>query len=99
MKNELENRREFFKEAARISLPILGMAMIAAVTPNVLQSCKKPSTNCMNGCAGSCSNSCSGSCSTECTDGCKTTCKTTCKTGCTHACSNSCRTYCKAKSR
>ena len=41
MENELKNRREFFKEAAKKTLPILGMAVLAVSAPTMMQSCKK----------------------------------------------------------
>lgn len=67
MQNKLKNRREFFKEAARKSLPILGMAIMTVAASTVLQSCTK---DCLNGCMGSCSNSCSGGCKAQCKNGC-----------------------------
>lgn len=97
MKNETQSRREFFKEAAKKTLPILGMAVMAMAFPSTLQSCKKISlgcddvctnackttckTTCVGGCSGSCSNACTG-CGIQCSKNCSTSCFNTCKSGC-----------------
>ncbi len=91
MQNELKNRREFFKEAARKSLPILGMAVLATIAPIALQSCKKESVNhcvdaCTNACKTTCKSTCVGSCSNQCTTGCKGSCKTGCGKNCKYYC-------------
>jgi hypothetical protein len=87
MKNELKNRREFFKEAAKKSLPILGMAVLATIAPTALQSCKK--VNSCNGCTGSCSNSCAGSCENNCARVCSGSCTGQC-ISCKGTCSGLC---------
>ncbi len=73
MKNELKNRREFFKEAAKKTLPILGMAIMAVAAPTMMQSCKKEVT-CGNNCSGSCKGSCSGGCQYSCSGRCHRQC-------------------------
>lgn len=89
MQNELKNRREFFKEAAKKTLPILGMAIMSVAVPTMIQSCTKETnckdvcTNackitCQTSCVGQCQYQCTGSCKGSCDYGCKTTCKTTC---------------------
>lgn len=76
MKNEkLQSRREFFKNVAKATLPILGIAflidnhIIANTTEawNCKNSC---SSTCSGGCTGGCSKTCLGSCSGSCSDSC-----------------------------
>lgn len=81
MKNELKNRREFFKEAAKKTLPILGMAVLATVAPTALQSCKKT-----NNCPDVCTNACQITCQTTCVGECKTSCTKTCLSDCYNGC-------------
>lgn len=91
MKNKLQNRREFFKQAAKKALSILGLAVMAVAAPSMLQSCKKESVNhcvdaCTNACKTTCRTTCVGSCSTQCTTGCKGSCKTGCGGNCKGFC-------------
>ena len=55
----LQGRREFFKEAARKALPMLGMVTVAAILPTALQSCSK---SCVDVCTNACKNACRGTC-------------------------------------
>lgn len=69
---ELQSRREFFKDAAKASLPIFGLAVLGT---GLFSSCEreegdKKTTHSCNGCSGSCSSSCSGSCDDSCTGDC-----------------------------
>lgn len=79
---ELQTRREFFKEASRKALPLLAFAALGST---VLASCEKESTSstrsssssssgCKGGCSGSCSSSCSGDCDGGCTNNCDSLC-------------------------
>ena len=72
-KEEIQSRREFFKNAAKGALPILGVALLAS-NPIVAKAAVTP-----NGCArygcGICTNSCKG----ECKGGCRYTCSGGCK--------------------
>lgn len=90
---ELQSRREFFKEAAKKALPIIG-AIALASSPIIA---KAANTEPM-GCNGSCSGLCSGSCSSSCQGGCKGTCTVECNgacvSSCKGACTNSCKGYC-----
>lgn len=91
---ELKSRREFFKEAAKKALPVLG-AIVLANAPIMSQAAEKEPM----GCNGSCTGFCTGGCYTSCQGGCKggcevvcnSACVTTCKGGC-QGCSNTCRT-------
>lgn len=86
-KDELQNRREFFKRAAKGALPILG-AIVLANVPNVLKASDTEPMGCPRACMDSCAfkcegclNNCSRSC-TSCSDGCARGCHANCYTGC-----------------
>lgn len=84
----LQSRREFFKNAAKKVLPVIGTIAIA----NVFNIVKAEETSmgctgtcymtCKNACQG-CRYSCDGTCKNSCT-GCRYTCDNTCKNGCYH---------------
>ncbi len=70
-KNEkLQSRREFFKSAAKVALPIIGAVVLA----NVPAVNAVASTGCDYTCKTSCQNDCYGSCHY----GCKSTCSGSC---------------------
>ena len=85
---DLQGRREFFKEAAKKALPILGLALMAS-TP-ILTSCSKD-WGCDDKCVGSCKSNCKGDC--------KMGCKDTCSLGCTGSCDDECYGGCKHNNR
>lgn len=91
---ELQSRREFFKEAARKALPVIS-AIALASSPIIARAAKTDPMACNYGCAGTCSGNCFGTCTTECytscVGSCKTNCDSTCKGGCRDTCSGSCR--------
>ena len=65
---ELQSRREFFKNAAKGALPIL---TLSALGSTILSSCSPDkSDSCKYGCSGSCSGSCAGSCDKNCSGDC-----------------------------
>ena len=71
MKDEqLQNRREFFKNAAKAALPILGgiVLMNLPLTAKASQV-----TGCDDGCSYSCKTSCQNDCRGHCHYGCKNT--------------------------
>ena len=74
---EILSRREFFKNAAKAALPILG-AVVLASHPVV----SKAAETTVSGCGMSCKFSCVGSCRGGCRTSCSGTCETTCKGGC-----------------
>ena len=89
---ELQNRREFFKKAAKSALPILG-AIVLAGAPQILKATEKSPMGCNYGCAGACYTQCYGclhSCNRMCADSCNFNCKDGCKGGCMGTCSGSC---------
>lgn len=81
---EIQSRREFFKNAVKTALPILG-AIVLASNPVVAKAADETldcngscSWGCGRVCSTGCSNSCSGSCSGGCKGGCSSSCKGTC---------------------
>ena len=82
---EIQSRREFFKNAAKGALPILG-AVILASNPIVA----KATETTVSGCGMSCKGKCSGSCTGGCRICCEGTCKDTCSRECVHNCKGTC---------
>ena len=83
--NELKNRREFFKEAAKKALPVIGLVAFSNVLP-VLSSCSKENydcTDCTAECSSGCMTSCEGSSQSYNCAACSSTCSGACKTACT----------------
>ncbi|MBR0539766.1 MAG: Cys-Xaa-Xaa-Xaa repeat radical SAM target protein [Bacteroidales bacterium] len=79
---DLQGRREFFKEAARKALPLLGVVALMS-NPVIAKAMEK---NACDGCTGSCSYTCSGTCSGACSGGCSGSCKGGCSASCRDAC-------------
>lgn len=78
--DEIQSRREFFKNAAKKALPILGVAFLGSLPLNNVMGAKLQPSGCEYSCSGSCSGGCSG-CSGSCSGGCS---------GCSGTCSSSC---------
>lgn len=80
---EIQSRREFFKNAAKATLPILGIALmtslpvVEAKAATDCSACTGICTGCQGGCTGSCRLGCGGGC-TGCT-GCSINCTGTSK--------------------
>lgn len=87
---ELQNRRQFFKKAAKATLPILG-AIVLSNVPLVANASESENGYC--GCSGNCSGSCQSGCKTTC----YTDCYSSCKTGCNYTCKGSCAGSCNAR--
>lgn len=100
---ELLTRREFFRKAAKGTLPF-----IAAMTlPSFLSSCgggnDDPINTGCDGCSGSCEAVCQESCSAGCKESCTNSnansscsdCSATCESGCKEECSNTCKNSAK----
>lgn len=77
---ELQSRREFFKEAAKKALPVIG-AIALVSSPIIAQAAIKEPMGCENSCSGSCKGGCSG---------CSGSCSGSCSGGCLGSCSGSC---------
>ena len=81
MNKDTQNRREFFKKAAKKALPLLGVITISSlsiqtvVEENIIFRGK----DCNNNCKGSCKGKCEGNCA-----------ENGCKGGCYGSCSGSC---------
>lgn len=72
---ELQSRREFFRNAAKAALPILGVIALAHA-PILSQAAEHPATcigNCWGTCKGTCTKSCNGNCAGLCTTRCFST--------------------------
>lgn len=78
---ELQSRRQFFKNVAKGALPILGAIALANLP--LVSKATEPM-----GCTGTCTGACYGSCR-----GCSTTCTGTCSHGC-RGCSTTCTGGC-----
>lgn len=81
---ELQNRREFFKKAAKTALPVIG-AVVLASTP-FSNAFATEENGCQWGCQGSCWSSCQSSCRGTCAEGCTGSCQTGCKAACANNC-------------
>ena len=101
--DEIQSRREFFKNAARKTLPILG-ALLVANNPLLANSLKVEESenptgcewDCSMGCKGGCGRSCSYNCSGSCSGTCSGACKASCCRSCSYNCSGSCSGYCSS---
>ena len=93
--NELQTRREFFKKAAKNTLPILS-TMLFVCAPTIMKAKEVAPQWCRFGCAGFCAGqcyaTCFGSCYTTCS-GCVGFCKVQC-IGCTGTCHATCLNAC-----
>ncbi len=100
MKEDIINRRSFFKQAIKSALPIL---VGATILPSLV-SCERDDEDLLealdraegNGCYGSsCSSSCSGGCYGGCSSGCSGSSKSSTCTSCSSSCSGSCSGNCE----
>ncbi|MBQ7711257.1 MAG: Cys-Xaa-Xaa-Xaa repeat radical SAM target protein [Bacteroidales bacterium] len=100
---ELQSRREFFKDAAKKALPVIG-AIVLASSPIISQAASTVSMGCEGNCSGTCTgkceglcaeSGCKGSCSGTCTGKCETMCA---ENGCKGSCSGICSGGCKSSS-
>lgn len=97
---DLQGRREFFKEAAKKTLPIIGILALSGMSVK-LYAKQTPVTDCQEGCSMGCKfecMGCKGGCTgycTGCMSYCKDTCYTFCSTDCTGGCKGTCTGGCK----
>lgn len=98
-KEEALTRRSFFKKAAGMILPMIGMIAGSSLPRfmNATNANKPPSTpmNCGGSCSGSCSGDCSGSCDSGCSGRCGYACSGSCSDSCGRGCSSGCRGHCQ----
>ncbi|MBR1785064.1 MAG: hypothetical protein IJ760_06485 [Bacteroidales bacterium] len=85
---ELQSRRQFFKEAAKKVLPVVGA--IALANMPIVANAATVSEDFPEDCNGSCSYGCGRVCSTGCSNSCSGSCSGGCKGGCYRSCSGSC---------
>lgn len=91
-KEEIQSRREFFKNAAKKSLPIVAAAMLAS-TP-LISKAAETSMGCNDSCYNGCSVNCTDGCKIGC-EGCHGNCQGSCKGGCEGSCKNTCEGSCR----
>lgn len=99
--NETQNRREFFKEAAKKALPIFGAVALLS-NPMIAKAVEKKTLGCQDcyyECGKTCNNNCIGSCEGNCTASCQWNCSGKCDVGCEQACSDNCSTRCTGSCR
>lgn len=93
-KDELLNRRAFFRLTAKRIIPILAIS----AAPAIFYSCGGNEPDCSD-CSSSCSSSCYNSCGFSCEGSCKGTAESSpckaCSSTCSAECSSSCSTTCK----
>lgn len=85
---ETQTRREFFKNAAKKALPILGAVTLMS-NPLFANAMESEETGCHGTCYGACVGSCDG-CKYTCTGTCKNACES-CKYTCIGTCKNACQ--------
>ena len=85
---ELQNRREFFKKAAKGALPILATVALSGI-PAIAKSAEETPMGCRYGCSSGCHGTCYGACQGGCLQGCYTGCRNTCSGSCSGGCARS----------
>lgn len=88
-KEELQTRREFFKNAAKSALPIMAAIALSGM-PHVVKAMGNASSVC-----DTCQGGCRYTCSKVCNSSCKGTCNNTCYKTCLGSCSDTCYGGCK----
>ena len=78
-KNEkLQSRREFFKKAAKVALPVVGAVVLSS-----LPIAEAKASGCNNNCVYTCGGGCQGTCQNMCALSCGNSCQNTCQHHCT----------------
>lgn len=93
--DELQSRREFFRNAAKAALPILG----AIVLSNVPMLSQAQNEETELGCDWMCTGGCKGGCGRVCSVGCTNSCSGSCDGACKGGCYGSCKGTCSGSSR
>lgn len=89
---ELQSRREFFKQAAKKALPVLG-AIALMSSPIIAQAAEKEPMGCNSSCSGYCDGTCTSACARLC-NSCQSNCTESCKWNCQAQCRDNCYTAC-----
>lgn len=87
MNEELKTRRDFFKKAAKTTLPILGAVLLAS-NPVLAKAAESEAGYC------TCQGNCKGSCSGSCVSNCRVSCGNNCSGGCNYTCGGGCKGSC-----
>ena len=93
---ETQTRREFFKNAARKALPILGAIalfrnpLITKAAEHEVLECNGCQDYCVKGCRTGCGGGCHDHCALSCSESCIRACRG-CEGGCENTCKGSCR--------
>lgn len=93
-KDDLMNRRDFFKKAKSKALPILAIAFASSPLLTVTAKAKAPSGCYMGTCMGTCYMGCVMSCAGSCLYGCYTSCVSQCALMCGNSCQGGCNDTC-----
>ena len=99
---KIQGRREFFKEATRKAIPIIGAVALMSnpiIAKNLNREKLSCDYDCFDGCgqdvcAGSCWNYCRLGCAVVCSDDCYQSCRGTCSNTCEGRCDGSCHGTC-----
>lgn len=89
---ELKSRRDFFRNAAKAALPILGAIALSNVP--LISKATETEMGCSSGCSISCFGSCKGGCQDGCYSYCQGSCRFTCSDSCSGGCYNTCHGSC-----
>ena len=85
-KNEvLQSRRQFFKNAAKKVIPVIGLLIVEQVAP-----IEAATTSCYGYCGATCVGTCFNTCYNSCLGDCRLQCTGTCMGGCYTACGGWC---------
>lgn len=96
---EVQTRREFFKDAAKKTLPFIGAIALVGF-PRIMKASEFPqSMGCDYGCHNGCSTTCGDPCENTCKGGCDGTCKGSCEETCKYYCDGSCKGGCEGDCR
>ena len=96
MKETIQSRRTFFKNACKRALIFLVPFGLAGI-PRITLGAEKTPQYC-KGCWGACESNCTGSCDSTC-KGCGSSCSSTCSSTCKGCCENTCKGGCESSNR
>ena len=80
-----QSRREFFKNATKKTLPIIGAVTLMS-NPVIAKAMESESMGCNSNCKIACADSCYIFCERTCKEGCEKTCKGSCIGSCNRSC-------------
>lgn len=89
--NDLQSRRQFFKNVAKAALPIIAGVLMSSA-PQIVKATSP--MGCELGCYGGCKTGCQGRCKYSCSGGCNDNCAVSCSRTCKRICSDNCYKAC-----